>query len=355
MRETKQELKERIGRLYQERQQVHEAEKRLGIAAPAVASLSKDQLMRASHSFWREVYEDRPVIDDHQAVIRMMERVRAEGAAGDLDAARRYHALTLPDAQLQLLMLSGWAHHGYRQLVTSHRYAAALMSTKMSKQLVNDVRPPWPVFLVDVPGGLLQIVNQKGEPKDVSFGIVRYGRYNHQGARAVRWSHMLFARDDGASLWGYNMSAEDVYFGGTPEGDIFADTPFAEGISRVDERSRMLFWRLVFGLCLAMQERGNYKPSKAAQKEHNHRQPGPPVIRTYVVGRPPSVDCRKSVIDFVRGERRGGPVSVQTLVCGHWRQQPHGPQSSLRKTIWIEPFWRGPEDAPILVRAKTVK
>ena len=28
-------------------------------------------------------------------------------------------------------------------------------------------------------------------------------------------------------------------------------------------------------------------------------------------------------------------------VSGFWREQPHGPQRSLRKTLWIEPFWRG--------------
>jgi len=28
-------------------------------------------------------------------------------------------------------------------------------------------------------------------------------------------------------------------------------------------------------------------------------------------------------------------------VSGFWREQAHGPQHSLRKTLWIEPFWRG--------------
>jgi hypothetical protein len=28
-------------------------------------------------------------------------------------------------------------------------------------------------------------------------------------------------------------------------------------------------------------------------------------------------------------------------VSGFWREQPHGPQRSLRKTLWLEPYWRG--------------
>jgi len=39
--------------------------------------------------------------------------------------------------------------------------------------------------------------------------------------------------------------------------------------------------------------------------------------------------------------RDGRGLAVRTLVTGHWRRQPHGPRNTLRKTIWIKPFWRG--------------
>ena len=38
---------------------------------------------------------------------------------------------------------------------------------------------------------------------------------------------------------------------------------------------------------------------------------------------------------------------VRTRVSGHWRNQPHGVGRLERKLIFIEPFWRGDEDAPI--------
>lgn len=51
------------------------------------------------------------------------------------------------------------------------------------------------------------------------------------------------------------------------------------------------------------------------------------------------------------GESR--PLHVRTLVQGHWRNQTHGPKHSLRKLMWINPFWRGPmeveESNPIRV------
>mgnify|MGYP001548901604 CR=1 FL=1 len=49
------------------------------------------------------------------------------------------------------------------------------------------------------------------------------------------------------------------------------------------------------------------------------------------------------------GERQGWTLSTRTLVKGFWRHQAHGPQHSLRKVIWVQPYWRGPDDAPPIV------
>ncbi len=46
---------------------------------------------------------------------------------------------------------------------------------------------------------------------------------------------------------------------------------------------------------------------------------------------------------------------MQFLVRGHWKNQAHGPRSSLRKRIWIKPFWKGDEHARILLRNYKVK
>jgi hypothetical protein len=39
--------------------------------------------------------------------------------------------------------------------------------------------------------------------------------------------------------------------------------------------------------------------------------------------------------------RSGWELTVRVLVTGHWKNQPYGPGSSLRKLIWIEPYWKG--------------
>lgn len=40
----------------------------------------------------------------------------------------------------------------------------------------------------------------------------------------------------------------------------------------------------------------------------------------------------------------------QSCVRGHYKRQVIGVGRSGRKVIWIEPYWRGPEGAPLLVR-----
>lgn len=42
--------------------------------------------------------------------------------------------------------------------------------------------------------------------------------------------------------------------------------------------------------------------------------------------------------------------SRRWMVRGHWRLQPYGPGRSLRKSRWIDPYVKGPEDKPLDVR-----
>jgi hypothetical protein len=43
--------------------------------------------------------------------------------------------------------------------------------------------------------------------------------------------------------------------------------------------------------------------------------------------------------------KSGWKLRNQHIVRGHFKEQPCGPKGQNRKTIWIEPYWRGPEGA----------
>lgn len=65
------------------------------------------------------------------------------------------------------------------------------------------------------------------------------------------------------------------------------------------------------------------------------------------------VDLRR--LDYVREEREPGTgraYAHRWLVGPHPRMQPYGPGRSLVKRIWIAPYIKGPEGAPLVQREK---
>lgn len=72
-------------------------------------------------------------------------------------------------------------------------------------------------------------------------------------------------------------------------------------------------------------------------------------------GRP---DPTVTVIELRRakGEPSGDPSGREYhhrwMVSGHWRNQPYGPGRSQHRPVWINPYVKGPEDAPLLVTEK---
>lgn len=156
-------------------------------------------------------------------------------------------------------------------------------------------------------------------------------------------------------------------------GDTLADALTASNSNPNDptgrsERLVRMGLRLVAGLLLSLQDASNFKsrtvpyrsPRPGAKGIARH---GEPEHRFITVGKPLTIDCRpavRSYIDEGIGRRTacgkgGGPPTVQTLVRGHYRRQVCGVGRLQRKTIWISPFWRGPEEAVILVRTKVTE
>lgn len=60
------------------------------------------------------------------------------------------------------------------------------------------------------------------------------------------------------------------------------------------------------------------------------------------------VDLRPMRYERVESDGSGREYRHRWVVRGHWAQQAHGPGRSLRKTIYREPYIKGPEGAPLL-------
>jgi hypothetical protein len=213
----------------------------------------------------------------------------------------------------------------------SHRLAASLMATNVPHDAsALDISMPWSCFAFYVPAGLISDATRLAfvvkRSSDV-IGMLSFGTFLHLGA------------EPSLTSWAQHERVNDI-------GDFTAEE------TQRSDRETLMFGRLLVGICAEM---GTHRPSK----EHATRNSGPKKtsqarqFTTFKLSRDVRVDVRKAVRDYVEGRTNRGPT-VQILVRGHWKSQVHGPERSQRKMIHVEPYWRGPEDAPVAVRVHRI-
>ncbi len=238
---------------------------------------------------------------------------------------------------LEMAMFSYmWSVAGEPRVVVDHRLAASFMATAIPADLCESVRLPWDDFVLSVPSGIL--------------------------ARDERWIMVRKAIIKGAYGARIRMSAPYDGSGGD-EADLVACAPWIEfaeskpdlptGTPQRDAAQRILTvsMRLLFSVCVEFDRRSSV--GGGGCKAESPRASAEPLTTTVRISRPVKVDVRQALRSYLRGDRSG--LTVQLLVRGHWKNQPHGLGATARKFIHIEPYWRGPEEAPIAVRPHILK
>ena len=104
-------------------------------------------------------------------------------------------------------------------------------------------------------------------------------------------------------------------------------------------------YRLVIGTELEMSDPDHVKRPPTGHRRATTGQPS----GVHRLIREVRVDCRAAISAYVAGATRSSP-SVRSLIRGHYKHVPYGPRSSLRRWQPIEPYWKGPEGAPVAVR-----
>lgn len=242
---------------------------------------------------------------------------------------------------------SHWYMAGFPTLRPTHRLAASLMATHVPADLVREVVAPFPSFFVEIPNDLVPSFMNENPPTQF--------RYTHVGA-IIGSSEIC-----------------TVFLGQTKVGSPFLQlhffSSFEEALSHEDDVRVKLILRLLVNMMIEAdqpnireeilkgkkvilerrkektEQKGNKNKVKKAKK------PSKPEEEAWFISfrRDIKVDARAWVGEYIRS--KGQAPSVQTLVRGHQKRQPHGPGRTLRKWIHVEPYWRGPEDAPTVVRA----
>jgi len=234
-----------------------------------------------------------------------------------------------------------WAESAFVDLVCGHKYAAALMCTDSTDA---DIVIPWSGVRVLVPNGLLDVGDRRysrlyfardlGNENRVIFVMSESGWLAPQ--RKEPCAHTIMFAD------AVTLLRESV--------DLYEDDNNPVSAKADKERAMMLAKRLFIGLIHTICNTNNFQERSGNCKTGRDGREGPPQHRVFVCGYAIKVDCRPKVRQWIEGTRKGAAPTVQHLVRGHYKRQVVGVGRIGRKVIWVEPYWRGPEDAPIMVR-----
>jgi hypothetical protein len=299
-----------------------------------------------------------PVASDHDAFALRLHACRLDGPVRERLAAATYapedrmfaeasvreaseRMRTSPTEGVDMIALALWAEAGFPRVQMGHRLGASLLATHVPDEILEEVRPPWPAFQVDVPVGLLHRTVD-GVDRAVTSVIV--------SCDDGRWAYFAL-REGGTAGFRRGMSAEQIVRELRPD-DFDAEAPFPM-LADSDQRLTALIGRLVVNVSLELSSPDREVRETGAGHGHwaSRQRRGSPVPigpRIYRLLRDVKVDVRAALLGYIRGG--GQSPTVQVLVRGHWKHQAHGPGLTLRKRIHVEPYWRGPEDAPIGVR-----
>lgn len=243
-----------------------------------------------------------------------------------------------------------WAENAFATLAPAHKLAASLMATTVSPEVVTEAKMPWPCFSIIVPAGLLRFSNGDLEPElllvyEMADGHIVIFLFDKVTLEQISWR-----ADSCADLGNTDLvSSYKKLIRETPE--LAECTVPSEVEDRPENRATQLISRLVYGLIVEL-DQPKYRDQillGPRRPKNPSRGSDLPKCWTFQVTRDVQVDCRPWVTTFLSGEEGKRP-ELQTLVRGHHKRQVYGPERKLRKWIHIEPYWRGPDDAPIAVR-----
>lgn len=265
-----------------------------------------------------------------------------------------------------------WFENGFPKVVVNSKLSANLMATALSPDVEDMIIPPWKCFIIELEDSPLPLVTKHNKVVRVDQLFVRVAEEGLElKVFAGVWEIMglsvlpipeIVSRDVEEKVENFLDSQKarlkrmiDLF----GEDDLAQSGFTAEEVRSFFERNArvtVMAQRLTGGICLLMSDprnvqqfRPKLKPTITAKERR-----GIPIVRTFKLMRPVTIDCRSAVAEYVFGTRET-VHTVQTLVRGHWKKQAHGTGLTLRKLIHVEPYWRGPEDAPIALRPHVVE
>jgi hypothetical protein len=149
--------------------------------------------------------------------------------------------------------------------------------------------------------------------------------------------------------WHPHVLAHDTHFMSSELIEI--DNKAVDDGVEHDETHVVMAVRIAYNLALHLKHRPSSASTSGKTVNHDHGLQS----LLYELGADVSID--RDLRDAARIASSSGSdpqrwiLQKRFIVRGHWKQQAHGPGRTERKLIFVEPYWKGPADSPVLARA----
>ena len=245
-----------------------------------------------------------------------------------------------------------WINSACSVIKVGYKYAAAAMATTISKQVCEALEPPWQAFCIELPHQFIDCLDEVSN-KRVWLDSILVRRSYARSRGMPAWTFIAISSSSTISLWKLNVTAAEL-----AEEDSFISTLPGNMATEEDSRKLIMLGRLVLNVVLDMTNKSSYRQLSKAGKFDRPTRVGkvvePPKTLFFEMRRPITIDLRAEIKEYL-ATGVGSSPKVRTLVMGHRKNQPCGPQGKDRKIIWVEPYWRGPDGAPIAIHAHKIK
>lgn len=259
-----------------------------------------------------------------------------------------------------LLWSARWFEMGMPNVRITAQQAAALSLTDVDPEIAESLHAPWRAFSISFEGeafpvvlsddGLPDAPDATGKRWCNRVAITRYrGKVGERadGRRARAEPHWQVRLDvDSVSLWSGPETATELC---RKASHPWAPNDCTVPTSDLETRAVSLGKQLVVNVILAMETHGITKAKGVGGKGAPKGKFGLRGCNDYVLGSPVKVNAIPAMHAYLEGTVSKA-FKVRWVVRGHWRNQACGVGHADRARKWIEPYWKGREDDPTLIR-----
>lgn len=254
--------------------------------------------------------------------------------------------LDLADYAVRTHMVASWLQYSFPAFSVTADLLSAFILTDPTNLSLDDIKPPFDTFVINLPRNFWFVDDQMATSL----------WYHHYKSRGEVYLHVevgtprnLRVYERIPSFWNDDVeSVEDWLNFGVGEIQSVEQVEQTEYDKRLMRAARNILVNL--SLYVAEHGRGIRKQSVQHHKKARQRTLtcSLPCVDTWIVGREIKLDqhlisAAKNCSGDDVANRAAWQISKRFVVRGHWRDQACGPGRQMRRRMWIQPYWKGPE------------